>query len=99
MYNMQRVKLSVKTLVDQVRNFNYFQLIVFHLGFKLNISKKIQFTTSLQDHRMQMYLNISRKTKFMKNFKFLKYSVYRHLMTHYTLPTNRKSIGSLKAKI
>ena len=48
---------------------------------------------SLQDHRMQVYHNISRKTKFMKNFKFLKYSVYRHLIMQYILPVNGKSIG------
>ena len=53
---------------------------------------------SLQDPRMQMYLNIPRKTKFMKNFKFLKYSVYRHLMTWYTPPANGKSIRSLEAE-
>ena len=47
---------------------------------------------SLQDHRMQIYPNILRKNKFMKNFKFLKYSVYRHLMTRYTPPVDGKSI-------
>ena len=47
---------------------------------------------SLQDHRMQMYHNISRKTKAMKNFKFLKYLVYGHPMTWKTPPVNEKSI-------
>ena len=47
---------------------------------------------SLQDHRMQINPNISRKTKFMKIFKFLKYSVYRYLMTQYATPANGKSI-------
>ena len=36
---------------------------------------------SLQDHRMQIYHNTSRKTKIVKDFKFLKYLVYRHLIT------------------
>ena len=53
---------------------------------------------SLQDYRMQTHHNISRKTKFMKKFKFLKYLVYRHLMTHYTPPVNGKSIGQLEAE-
>ena len=54
---------------------------------------------SLQDHRMQIYHNISCKTKFMKNFKFLKYSVDRHLLTQYTPPVNGKSIGLLEPEI
>ena len=54
---------------------------------------------SLQDHKMQMYLNIPRKIKFMKIFKFLKYSVYEHLMTQYTPPVNDKSIKSLEPEI
>ena len=54
---------------------------------------------SSQDHRTQMYLNISRKTKIMKKFKFLKYSMYRHLMTQYTPPVNGKSIRSLESEI
>ena len=53
----------------------------------------------LQDPRMRIYLNILRKNIFMKIFKFLKYSVYGHLMTQYTPPVNRKSIGSLEPVI
>ena len=51
---------------------------------------------SLQDHGMQIYPNISRKTKFMKNFKFLKYSVYRPLMTCFTPLIKGKSIRYLE---
>ena len=50
----------------------------------LNISRNFSCTMSLQDHRVQIYHNISRKTKFMKNLKFLKYSVYRNLIICYT---------------
>ena len=54
---------------------------------------------SLQDHIMQIYHNISRKTQFMKISRFLKYSVYSHLRTLYALPVNGKSIGSLEPEI
>ena len=57
-------------------------------------------TMSLQDHRMLIYQNISRKTKFMKKkFKFLKYSVYRHLLVWYIPPVNGKSTRSLEPEI
>ena len=54
---------------------------------------------SLQDHIVQIYLNISRKTKFIKTLKFLKYSVYRHLIICYTPPVNWKSIRQLEVEI
>ena len=54
---------------------------------------------SLQDHRMLICQNISRKSKFMKIFKFLKYSIYSHLLAWYTPPVNGKLIRSLEQKI
>ena len=47
---------------------------------------------------MQIHLNISRKTKFMKNLKFHKYSVYRHPITHYTPLVNGKSIRIIRSQ-
>ena len=45
---------------------------------------------------MQIYLNISGKAKFMKNFKLLTCSVYSHLRTQYAPNVNGKPIGSLE---
>ena len=71
MYSMLRGNLSVKALVDQVRIFSYFQQKLLVLAFKLNISNNVNCTMSLQDHKMQMYHNISRKTTFVNNLNSL----------------------------
>ena len=79
-----------RALTDSCRPKQKFQIFSTksHSLYPLSqiFQKKFNCTMSLQDHRMQIYHNILRKTKFMKNVKFHKYSVYRHPITCYTPP-------------
>ena len=47
---------------------------------------------------MQLYYKISRNIKFREIFKFLKYLVYKPLITHCTPSVNNKSIRYLEAE-
>ena len=64
----------------------------------IHLEKSTNFNCimSLQDHIVLIYLNISRKTKFIKTLKFL---VYGHLIICYTPPVNERSSRQLKVKI
>ena len=97
MYSIQRPKLAQQTSVDQDEFFYKFSIIVSKNksfeDLKLNISENFNATVLKQGYRMHIDCQIEEKTMVMKNFRLLRYLVYKLLTVCYIIPVNGRAIG------